>query len=105
VLGWRFGLGLRLTRRPSPSDVLGWRIVESNADSVTLAASSRLLSARNIIRFEQQRLTWITEVDFEGRAGHLLWSVAAPVHHCTVPFLMARATRPVQGSAPRGDTS
>jgi hypothetical protein len=105
VSGWRFGLGLRLARQPSPSDVLGWRIVGSTTNSATLAAQSRLLSARNIIRCEQQQLTWVTEVDFEGRAGQLLWSVAAPIHHATVPFLLARATRPLQGGIPQGDVS
>jgi hypothetical protein len=91
VAGWRFVLGLRLARPPSPSDVLGWRIVESEPHIVTLAAKSRLLSARNVVRRQHQQITWITAVDFESRAGQVLWSVAAPVHHATIPFLMERA--------------
>ena len=92
VAGWRFVLGLRLARPPSPSDVLGWQIVESEPHIVTLAAKSRLLSARNIVRRQPQQITWITVVDFESRVGQVLWSVAAPIHHATIPFLMARAT-------------
>jgi hypothetical protein len=93
VSGWRFVLGLRLARPPSDSDVLGWQIVESASHAVTLAARSRLLSARNIVRCQQQRITWITVVDFDRRAGRVLWSVAAPIHHATIPFLMQRAIR------------
>jgi Protein of unknown function (DUF2867) len=105
VAGWRFGLGLQLTHRRSAPDLLGWQVAASTADAVTLAARSWLLSARNIIRCEHEQVTWITVVDFDGRAGQLLWSVAAPVHHATVPFLMARATRSLGGGTPRGHTN
>lgn len=91
VSGWRFVLGLKLARPPSASDVLGWQIMESTPQTATLAARSRLLSARNIVRCQQQRITWITVVDFDRRAGRALWSMAAPIHNATIPFLMQRA--------------
>lgn len=93
VAGWRLGLGLRL--RPAPDRVLGWSIAASTADSVTLEATSALLAARNVVRVSPVAITWITTVDYRRPLGRLLWSVAAPVHHRTLPILLTRANRAV----------
>ncbi|WP_041823585.1 hypothetical protein [Streptantibioticus cattleyicolor] len=99
--GWTAGLGLRLGPGSSPRHVLGWPITGSGADAVTLEARSPLLTARNVVTVEGSRLVWATFVWFEKPAGRAVWSAAAPVHHRTVPYLLARAARrraPTPGS-------
>jgi hypothetical protein len=91
--GWRFGLGLRLDPKHSQSHVQGWPIVSSDADSISLAAESRWLSARDVFVVTDDSVTWVTIVRYDRPIARLLWGAAAPVHHRTVPWLFTRASR------------
>ncbi|EFL20631.1 conserved hypothetical protein [Streptomyces himastatinicus ATCC 53653] len=93
VGGWTLVLGLRLGPRTSPAHVLGWPVPDSGPDSITLAAASRLVAARNVVVVDGARVVWVTSVRFHGRVGRAVWAVAAPVHHLAVPFLLGRAGR------------
>lgn len=96
VFGWRFGLGLRLGPQPSPSHVLGWKIVRSTPDAIILEVQSSLLTAHNVLQVKDTRVLLTTFVRYERRSAAAVWSVAAPLHQRTVPYLLnhAAATDP-----------
>lgn len=101
-LGWTRGLGLRLGRRPSPAQVLGWPVAAADTDSITLAAHSPLLDAYNIVLVMDTQVVWVTFVRHRRWSGRLLWAVAAPVHHQVIPSLLGRAHRHGRPNAPSG---
>jgi hypothetical protein len=99
VLGWRFVLGLRLRPLDGSDQVLGWDLERADAgadaapgpDTVLLAATSPLLRAQNIVAVGDDVVVWVTVVRFDSPLGRVLWGLAAPVHHLTIPFLLTRA--------------
>jgi hypothetical protein len=95
VFGWTRVLGLRLGPRPSDDHVLGWAISDGDlvAGSVALIAESRLLRACNIVVIESSSVTWVTIVHYSHVAARLLWTMARPIHHLTMRYLLARAAR------------
>ncbi len=95
LFGWRFFLRLRLQPLDATDQVLGWRLQRgpAGADTVTLAAASPLLRAENIVAVDGSVVLWLTVVDFEGRTGRLLWTLASPLHHVVIPSLLRRAAR------------
>jgi hypothetical protein len=91
LAGWIIGLGFRLGPRPSPDHVQGWTIVTSTPDTIVLEAKSRFMISHNVVQVEGSRVLWTTFVRYEKRSARLLWSLAAPVHHRTLPYLLGRA--------------
>ena len=63
------------------------------AGSTALIAESRLLRAGNIVIIESSSVTWVTLVHYSHAAARPLWSIARPIHHLTMRYLLARATR------------
>jgi hypothetical protein len=106
VFGWTRVLGLRLARHQSDDHVLGWAIADRHAvpGSTVLIATSRFLRACNTVTVEGPTVTWVTLVHYSSAAGRPLWALARPIHHLTIPFVLARAARttgaqPTRGSA------
>ena len=97
--GWRVGLGLRLGPESGPEHVLGWRIASRTPDSVTLELRGGRITARNVARIDDGELSWTTSVRYESSLGRVLWSLAAPIHHLTMPYLLGRAVRSGHGLA------
>jgi hypothetical protein len=95
LFGWRVFLRLRLQPLDAADQVLGWRLERgaAGADTVTLAAASPLLRAENIAAVDGSVVLWVTVVHFEGRTGRLLWTLASPLHHVVIPYLLRRAGR------------
>jgi hypothetical protein len=91
--GWTRVLGLRLGPKLSPDHILGWTIAESDPESITLAARSRLITARNIVLVRADEVVWVTRVHFNRRAARPVWTAAAPLHHLTIPWFLLRADR------------
>jgi len=95
-LGWRFGLRLRLD---GSADLLGWPTdgdaAEPGPDTARLVAVGALVAARNIIERPPGELRWTTTVAYRSWLGRLLWTLAAPVHHLTIPWLIRHAAREV----------
>jgi hypothetical protein len=91
VVGFRFGLGLRLGPRSSPDHVLGWRIVATEPDSVTLEARSWCLTSRLVFDVGESRLTQSTYVSYDRRIAAVLWPPVAIVHRRIVPRLVRHA--------------
>jgi hypothetical protein len=91
VSGFRFGLGLRLSRRPSLDHVLGWEIVERQPDTITVASRSWFLTARLVFAIEGSRGSQSTFVRYDRRSAALIWPPVAIVHRQIVPRLVRRA--------------
>lgn len=91
-LAGRFG-GLRLVSGRSPDRVSGWKITSTSADAISLVACSLFMAAHKILRVQAPRATVVTFVHFNNRFARTLWSLVAPIHHFTEPYLLDRASR------------
>ena len=90
---WRVLLGLRMGPRSSPDHILGWPIVQADAELVHLRASSWLIQGSVVGRkVEPTRAVVTTYVTYERpRASRAVWAVVAPLHRRAAGYLMARA--------------
>jgi hypothetical protein len=93
VAGWRWGLRLSLGLG-RPETVVGWQIAEASPARVTLTAASPLIVAFNDALIEDDEIVWVTRVSYRNLLGRIAWTLAAPVHHVTLPRFLARAARP-----------
>lgn len=98
TVGWQYVLGFRLGPRPSPTHVLGWRIVTGTPDSILLELQSPFMTAHKVLRVESSRVFTATFVRYERRPARALWSVVAPIHHRTEPYLLGHAASHPQPS-------
>ncbi|MFD2474661.1 nitroreductase/quinone reductase family protein [Amycolatopsis silviterrae] len=94
--GW---LGLGLTTRLSPERVLGWTVVSATPDEAVLETPSPILTARNIVRLDPDRVRWTTEVTYDRFPARQVWAVAVPFHEIVIPARL----RHVAGQARPGD--
>ncbi|MBB4683704.1 nitroreductase/quinone reductase family protein [Amycolatopsis jiangsuensis] len=88
--GW-WCLGLR--GRPAPGRVLGWTVAESAPHRIVLENPSRIMTSRNVVRLDEKRVRWTTDVDFDRAPARFLWSLAAPIHHRVIPARLRRAAK------------
>ncbi|WP_409464773.1 nitroreductase/quinone reductase family protein [Amycolatopsis sp. GA6-003] len=94
--GW---LGLGLPTRLSPDRVLGWTIASATPDRVVLEAPSPLMTTRNTVHLDADRVYWTTEVSYDRFPARQLWALAAPIHELVVPARL----RQVAGASRPGD--
>jgi hypothetical protein len=98
VAGWVVVLRLRLELRASSDHILGWRIVDRTSSAIVIGVEGPLLSARQVIQVDDDRLTHTTIVHHNRPAARVLWAVAAPLHLRAIPYLLHRATGKLNGS-------
>lgn len=91
VVGFRFGLGMRLGPRSSPDHVLGWKIVARESESITVEARSWCLTSRLVFATAESRLTQSTYVSYDRPIAVVLWPPVAIVHRRIVPRLVKHA--------------
>ncbi len=91
VAGWKYALCFRLGPRASSAHVLGWKILASTPDSISLELRSPLVSAHKVLRVEGSRIRVTTVVRYERRIARALWTAATPIHHRTEPYLLGHA--------------
>jgi hypothetical protein len=91
IFGWRFVLGLRLGPRLSPDYVSGWRIRDIRPGVITLEADSWLLTADKEIRVAGGSVRVSTFVRYRRGLGRAVWTLVAPIHHRTEPYLLGHA--------------
>lgn len=92
LAGWRVVLGFRLGPRPSDRHVLGWPVVDADAETARLQLDSRLLGAQLVLRRQPGTATFSTLGQFHQPAAPAVWAAVGPVHRAIVPYLLARAT-------------
>ncbi len=91
MIGWKFVLRLRLGPAQAPGQVLGWKVIGTAPEAITLRADSRLITAHKIVQVDRSRVTVTTLVRYERRSGRVIWTAVSPVHHRTEPLLLSRA--------------
>jgi hypothetical protein len=91
VAGWIGGLGLRLGPRPSPSHVLGWKVLSTTPTVAVLGVESFMLSAHLVVRVHESHVLHATFVRYDRPPARIVWAVAAPVHRRVIPFLLRHA--------------
>jgi Protein of unknown function (DUF2867) len=91
LVGFRFGLGLRLGPRPSSEHVLGWSIVERGSNSVTVEARSWCLTSRLVFATGESRLSQSTYVRYDRPIARVIWPPVAVIHRRIVPRLVKHA--------------
>jgi hypothetical protein len=91
LFGWRFVMHFRLGPRPSSTHVLGWNIVSAAPEIIVLEVRSAIATAHKVVRVEPSRVVMTTFVRYERRSARAIWSMVAPVHHRTEPYLLGHA--------------
>lgn len=106
VVGFRYGLGLRLGPRSSREHVLGWAIIDTESNSLTLESRSWLLTSRLVFQTESSRVTQSTFVRYDERIAAIVWPPVSILHRQIVPRLLRHAAaRTHRPDEPRGDGS
>ena len=92
VVGWIWGLGLRLGPRASPDHVLGWAIASRARDRIILRVHSVVLgTAHFVLRVETSRIVLASFVRYEKPWAGAVWWLVKPLHHLIVTYLLAHA--------------
>lgn len=90
IVGWRFVLRLRLGPRHSQDHILGWRIVDSDADETVCRLGSRSLEACNVFRRAEGTFVWSTFVSYERPAARVIWPPVSLIHRLLVRVSLRR---------------
>ncbi|HWC33409.1 MAG TPA: hypothetical protein VG650_01155 [Mycobacteriales bacterium] len=88
LVGWRCGLGFRLTRRNA---VLGWPVLTESADWVVLRQGSWLFEVALLMRVTDDQLTWSTRVKHSSAVGRGTWCAVGRLHRRFAPRALRRA--------------
>jgi hypothetical protein len=91
MFGWRFVLGLRLGPSSSPDYISGWRIRDARPGVIILEVHSWLLTADKEVRVASGSVRMSTFVSYKRGLGRAFWTLVAPVHHRTEPYLLSYA--------------
>lgn len=89
---WRGLLHLRLSHRPSPNTVAGWRVTARDNDWIRLEAASWFLTANLVISVFDHQLSLTTAIRYDRLYGRFLWPRLAPLHRRLSPGLLTNAT-------------
>lgn len=91
IVGWRFGLGLRLGPRPSSDHVLGWSLLSTTTDTAVIGVTSWLLTAHNVIEVTESQIRLTTIVRYDQAIARPIWTMASQLHRLAVPRLLDHA--------------
>ncbi|GAA3933314.1 hypothetical protein [Actinoplanes auranticolor] len=88
---WRVLLGLRLSRRPGPATVAGWRIGGHGEDWIRLEAASWFLSANLLVQTGDAQVSLVTLLHYGRRPAGAVWPPLSAVHRRLVPRVLRDA--------------
>jgi hypothetical protein len=88
---WWLVLGVRLSRRPSPSRVLGWRIVNQRREWVVIELRASLLTAQQVFWVDSSRLVQSTSVHYNKGLAAYVWGPVSLIHCQMIQYLLRRA--------------
>jgi hypothetical protein len=91
LLIWRGLLGLRLSRRRSPSSVAGWQIGERGEDWIRLEAASWFLTCNLLVQTAEGQVSLATFLHYDRRPGRGIWPPLSAIHRRVVPGLLRGA--------------
>lgn len=91
LVGFRYGLNLRLASRTSPKHVFGWAIIDQEPDSLTIESRSWCLTSRLLFQTRPARVTLSTHVRYDKPIAKILWPPVSSLHRQILPRLLRRA--------------
>jgi hypothetical protein len=103
ILGWRLVLGLQLARGRSPTNVLGWRVIDDSPDAVTLETRSALITGHNVVIVAETTVLWTTLVRYEQPIARPIWRLVEFVHRMVLPYTLNHAKKVRQRELGRED--
>jgi hypothetical protein len=95
---WRGIVGLRLSRRPAPDRLAGWRIAERGDGWLRLEARGWMLTAHVVFHVEGDRLSIATFIRYDRPPAAVLWPPMAERHRRAVPRVLVAAYRARRGA-------
>jgi hypothetical protein len=93
MLGWRFVLGLGLVPGKSPTNVLGWRMIDDRPNTITLQARSALITGHNVVIVQESTVSWTTLVRYEHLIARPIWRLVELVHRIVMPYTLTHARK------------
>jgi hypothetical protein len=98
LVGFRYGLNLRLASRASPEHVLGWAIIDRDANSITIESRSWYLTSRLLFQTEEARVKLSTYVHYDRPIAKVLWPPVSILHRQILPRLLRHAASDARNS-------
>jgi len=98
LVGFRYGLNLRLASQTSPEHVLGWAIIDREANSITIESRSWYLTSRLLFQTEPRRATLSTYVRYDRPIAKVLWPPVSILHRQILPRLLRHAASDARNS-------
>jgi hypothetical protein len=102
LVGFRYGLNLRLASRTSPEHVLGWAIIDRQANSITIESRSWYLTSRLLFQTEEARVKLSTYVRYDRPIAKVLWPPVSILHRQILPRLLRHAASHARNSTGPG---
>jgi Protein of unknown function (DUF2867) len=91
VAAWWLILGVRLSSRPSPTRILGWRIVNQRPEWVLIELEASMLTAQQVFWIDGSRLVQSTSVRYKRRLASYVWPAVSVIHCQLIQYLLRRA--------------
>jgi hypothetical protein len=86
-------LGIRLALPGTTGQVLGWRILHSDAESIVLGARAAIgLTARIVLRPSSGAVTQAMLIRYDSGLAAKIWHALAPKHRKFIAALLTRAS-------------
>lgn len=76
----RVALGLRLERRASPDQVLGWKIADRGDNWMRLEAASWFLTGHVLVHVDHDQLSFVAFVRYDRPVAALIWPPVSLIH-------------------------
>lgn len=90
-VAWRVLLGLRLGPQPSPGHVAGWRIVDSDLESIRIEARSWFMTANIIFHVEPLQVSFATLIRYDNPVAAVVWTPVSAIHRHLAPDVLRDA--------------
>jgi hypothetical protein len=95
---WRGLLGLRLTRRRSPTTVAGWQIGGRGEDWIRLETASWFLTANLLVQTAGGQVSLTTFLYYDQPLGNVVWPPLSAIHRRLVPGVLRGAAASIVGN-------
>ena len=89
----RVFLGLRLTLRPSPDRVLGWKIAERGENWMRIEAASWFLTGHVVMQLDRGQISLASFLRYDRRLAAFVWPPVSLIHRQAALALVRSAVR------------
>lgn len=88
---WRVLLGLRLSWRPTPNHVAGWRIAQRGDGWLRLEAASWFMTVHLVVQARDDQVSLATVVRSDRPVAARIWTPVSKKHRQVAPGLLRKA--------------